>query len=246
MLKLLANWPAPSHVKALTTTRRYGNSKPPYDQNNLGLHVGDNPEQVLLNRCGLIASLNLPKEPEWLLQTHSTHCINVDNDITRNADAAITHEPNRVLAIMTADCLPIMLCNQQGTEIAAIHAGWRGLVNGIIENSIAKLKSHPTNLMAWIAPSICQACYEVGDEIRSTILSKYEALEACFMPSPQSTQHTPKWLANLPQIAEEILKRLTINAVYQSNVCTFEQKEYFYSYRRMPQTGRIATLIWFI
>ena len=246
MLKLAANWLAPSHVNTVTTTRGYGNSKPPYHHNNLGLHVGDDPEHVLANRRGLITSLHLPKEPEWLLQTHSTHCINVDNDITRNADAAITHEPNRVLAIMTADCLPIMLCNQEGNEIGAIHAGWRGLVNGIIENSIAKLKSHPTQLLAWIGPSICQACYEVGDEVRRAILSQYEGLEACFIPSSQSTQHTPKWMANLPKIAEEILKRLAINAVYQSNACTFEQKEYFYSYRRTPQTGRIATLIWFI
>lgn len=245
MLNLVANWPAPSHVKALTTTRSLGYSKPPYDQNNLGLHVGDNPEHVLLNRRGLITSLNLPQEPEWLQQTHSTLCINVDNEITRNADAAISHEPNRVLAIMTADCLPIMICNQQGTEIAAIHAGWRGLVNGVIENTVTQLKSHPKDLMAWIGPSICQACYEVGDEVRNTILRKYECTGQCFMPSSQTTKHTPKWLANLPHLAEQILKKLAINAIYQSNMCTFEQKEYFYSYRHTPQTGRIATLIWF-
>lgn len=246
LLNLVANWPAPSHVRALTTTRQHGNSQAPYDHNNVGLHVGDNPEHVLLNRRGLITSHNLPTEPEWLIQTHSTHCINRDNDLSRNADAAITREPNRVLAIMTADCLPIVICNQQGTEIAAIHAGWRGLVNGIIENTIAKLISHPKDLMAWIGPSICHTCYEVGDDVRCTILSKYESTEKCFTRSPQTTPINPKWLANLPQLAEEVLKKLHINAVYQSNMCTFEQKEYFYSYRRTPQTGRIVTLIWFV
>ena len=246
MLNLVANWPAPTRVKTFATTRKPGNSESPYDQNNLGLHVGDDPKKVEANRRGLKTLLNLPKEPEWLQQTHSTDCINVDIETNRNADAAITHESNRVLAIMTADCLPIMLCNQQGTEIAAIHAGWRGLVNGVIENTVAKLKSDSSDLMAWIGPSICHNCYEVGDEVRNTILSRYQQSETCFNPSQQSTITAPKWLANLPKLAETVLNKLGIEAVYQSKMCTFEQTEYFYSYRRSPQTGRIATLIWLI
>jgi polyphenol oxidase len=246
LLHLTANWPAPNNVKALTTTRSPGNSLPPFEKNNLGTHVGDNLEHVLANRRELITSLNLPNEPQWLVQTHSNYCVDLDEEITAHADAAITRQPNQVLTIMTADCLPIMLCNNKGTEIAAIHAGWRGLVNGIIENSITKLKSSPTDMMAWIGPSVCQACYEVGDEVRRTVLTQYAFTEKCFTPSTHSTQANPKWQANLPLLAEKILKKLAIKAVYQSNMCTFEQEAYFYSYRRSPQTGRIATLIWFI
>ena len=246
MCNFVANWPAPSHVKALTTTRKHGHSKAPYDHNNLALHVGDHSEDVQANRHELITSLQLPKEPEWLIQTHSTDCVLVDKEMSRHADAAITKEPNCVLAIMTADCLPILLCNQQGTEIAAIHAGWRGLVNGVIENTLAQLKSHPNELMAWIGPSICQACYEVDDAVRRPFLVKHPFAKGGFKPSLSFSNDGAKWLANLPDLAEKILKKNDVDAVYQSSMCTFEQKEYFYSYRRASQTGRIATLIWLI
>lgn len=239
MANLYANWPAPANVNALTTTRLDGFSQAPYDSNNLGLHVGDNITHVEANRRALINKFKLMNAPQWLEQTHSTHCVVIEEEITRQADAAITRQPNQALAIMTADCLPIVICNNEGKEIAAIHAGWRGLVNGIIENTLNKMQSMPNSLMAWIGPSICQSCFEVGDEVYAAFQQHYPFTTCAF----QSQQE--KWLANLPYIAELILQHQLIGAVYQAKTCTFEQKNRFYSYRRETQTGRMATLIWF-
>lgn len=250
LLKIDANWPAPSNIKAITTTRRSGHSKAPYDSNNLALHVGDHESNVLKNRLQIKETFYLPSEPQWLNQTHSTRCVNVDEDQCREADASVTRNPHQVLAIMTADCLPILLCNQEGTEIAAIHAGWRGLVNGIIEQTLRSLKSKPQELLAWIGPSICQACYETGDEVRAHYQKNYPQHQdnlhhQFFTPSPNSTPQQLKWFTNLPGLAEEILHQLQVDAVYQSKQCTFEKQDDFYSYRRAAQTGRIASLIWF-
>ncbi|STY26481.1 Laccase domain protein yfiH [Legionella taurinensis] len=236
---LIADWPAPATIRALTTLRHSGFSQPPYDKNNLGLHVGDNPEHVLRNRRELVDSLRLPGEPAWLDQTHSTTCVVVEENHNRRADAAITRDKQQVLAIMTADCLPILLCNRQGTEIAAIHAGWRGLVNGIVENTVQAMQSQPADLMAWIGPGICQSCYEVGDDMRSQFKSRYD------FSLPAFQKKDSKWLADLPGLAALVLENLSIPTVSKSNLCTFEQKNDFYSYRREPQTGRMATLIWF-
>lgn len=237
--KLLANWPAPANIHALTTQRYPGFSQAPYDTNNLGLHVGDEEQQVLLNRSVLAETLQLPAQPAWLEQTHSNHCVIVEEESNRRADAAITRSNQQVLAIMTADCLPILLCNQQGTEIAAIHAGWRGLVNGIIENTVAKMHSPPADLLAWIGPGICQACYEVGHDVLTEWTKHYSFAAQAFKAQGK------KWLANLPLLAELILNQMSIFNVFHSQVCTFEQKNAFFSYRRAPQTGRMATLIWF-
>ena len=163
--KLSANWKAPTNIQAFTTTREGGESKTPYTSNNLGTHVGDNLDDVEHNRNKLITRFELPSTPFWLNQTHSTHCVLAEADGSRDADAAITRTPNRVLAIMTADCLPILLCNKAGNEVAAIHAGWQGLLNGVVENTLAQMESTTNELIAWIGPSICQACYEVGQEV---------------------------------------------------------------------------------
>ena len=151
---LLSNWPAPINIRALTTTRLGGESLPPYDNNNLALHVGDNADHVLKNRLALVNSLHLPGEPIWLEQTHSNHCVVVEDEPNRVADAAITRCKQFPLSIMTGDCLPILLCDKAGTEIAAIHAGWRGLVNGIVENTLSKMLNHSETLIAWIGPAI--------------------------------------------------------------------------------------------
>ncbi len=239
MPNLLANWPAPPSIRALTTTKISGHSEPPYDSNNLGFHVGDNEQHVRANRLALVNALRLPNEPIWLEQTHTNHCVVVESDTNRVADAAVTRHQELPLAIMTADCLPIMLCNDQGTEIAAIHAGWRGLVNGIVENTLAKMHSAPSSLMAWIGPAICQSCYQVGQEMHQAYIRQY--------PYTKDTFHHQgsDCYANLPKMAEMILNAQGINAVYQSKACTYELKNKFYSYRREAQTGRMATLIWF-
>lgn len=240
MHKITPNWPAPSNVHAFTTTRAHqGYSAPPFESFNLALHVGDQPAHVHANREALIHSFGLPSSPVWLNQTHSARCTVVDDCLDRNADASVTATPNTVLAIMTADCVPIILCRRDGTEIAAIHAGWRGLANRIIEETLSKMQSKPSELMAWVGPAICQACYEVGDEVYEGCLTPYPFCEPAFKP------HQGKWLADLPEMAGLVLHQAGIQDVYFSKICTFEQKNTLYSYRRAPKTGRIATLIWF-
>lgn len=239
MTTRLANWPAPSNITALSTTRLSGFSVTPYDKNNLGYHVGDNPDHVSKNRSQLKELLQLTTEPAWLEQTHSTTCIIPEHEDSRNADAAITRCATHPLVILTADCLPITLCNKQGNEIAAIHAGWKGLFNGIIENTLSKMNSDASDLLAWIGPAICQKCYETGEEVYQAFTEKYPLSANAFQPTKT------KWLANLPKIAELVFNLHGVTSVYQSDLCTFELKKEFYSYRREAQTGRIGTLIWF-
>ena len=236
---LHSEWPAPPSVHALSTRRYPGASLPPFDGNNLALHVNDNPEHVQTNRQALVESLQLPGEPEWLNQTHTNLCVLVEQDSNRNADAAVTRKADTVLAIMTADCLPIVICNEQGNEVAAIHAGWRGLANGIIENTLAMMESPRDELMAWIGPAICGACYEVGDDVRDAYLNAWE------FSDPYFKARDGKWLLDLPGVAKNVLLELGLGAVYPSLECTFEKKSDYYSWRRDVQTGRIATLIWF-
>ncbi len=239
MDNIFPNWTAPANIGALTTTRSDGFSKSPFDSNNLGFHVGDVEEDVRQNRERLRVGLSLPNEPAWLEQTHSNRCVVVEDESLRTADAAVTRHPNYPLVIMTADCLPILLCNREGTEIAAVHSGWRGLADGIIENTLAKMHSSPSSLLAWVGPAICGSCYEVGDDVLQAYVRIYPRAEDGFLP------HGERKLANLPKIAEWVLNDLGISAVFQSNACTLEQKSNFYSYRREGQTGRMATLIWF-
>lgn len=234
----MANWPAPKHVHALTTTRLTGQSKPPFDQNNLALHVGDEPLSVNANREALMQTLKLPHTPAWLNQTHSTRCVFVEEETDRDADAAITRSRGLPLAILTADCLPIVLCNHEGTEIAAIHAGWRGLVNGIVEQTLSRMQSKSNHLMAWIGPAICRTCYAIGDEMQQAYLERYPMTATLFELRGQ------QYHADLPKMAEMILKEQGVHQVFQSDRCSYEEQRQFYSYRRDGQTGRMATLIW--
>lgn len=234
----VANWSAPANVRALTTSRVGGYSQSPFDKNNLALHVGDDAEHVQRNRQSLKQRLLMPNDPVWLEQTHSTHCVMVDDDNNRNADASITRRPNTPLAIMTADCLPILLCDRNGTEIAAIHAGWKGLAYGIVEQTLQKMESQPETLLAWIGPAICQRCYQVGREMEEAFTNRYSFVSSAFEHKDNSCY------ADLPGLAELILKSHGVEAVFQSKACTFERDDAFYSYRREAKTGRIATLIW--
>ncbi len=236
---MIANWPAPHNISALTSTSKGGQSVGNFTSNNLGLHVGDDGPVVLANRKQLADSLGLNNELIWLEQVHSTCCVVVEEDDNRVADAAITRSPNYSLAIMTADCLPIVLCNKAGTEIAAIHCGWRGLVNGIIENTLAKMQSKGEQLMAWLGPAICPKCFEIGEEVKQQYLSRYP------FTAPSFIEQGAQLFADLPGMAELILNSLGVVDVYQSGACTYESKNQFYSYRREAKTGRMATLIWF-
>lgn len=232
------NWPAPSHVHAVCTLRKPGLSQPPYDAFNLALHVDDHPSHVLANRKQLCEVLKLQQEPAWLTQTHSTTCVVIEETTQRDADAAITRTSKHCLAIMTADCLPILLCDKKGREIAAIHAGWKGLAHGIIEQTLSKMHTPATDLLAWLGPAICGKCYEVGEEIYHIFAKRQWVDSKTFRPYQQ------KWLANIPAIATQILKKLNVQAIYSSELCTFENPAHFYSYRRDGITGRIATLCW--
>lgn len=235
-----AQWPAPTHIRAITTTRMGGVSEADYAAFNLAQHVGDNQEHVATNRQILSDILQLPSEPIWLEQTHSTRCVNVDTpQFDINADAAVTRQQDKVLAIMTADCLPILICDQQGTEIAAIHAGWRGLANGIVDNTVGMLQSNLSDCIAWLGPAICGRCYATGAEVLDHFVSQYSYAGQAFK------QVENQWYVDLAQMTTLILNDLGIRAVYPSHSCTFENNSQFYSYRRAAQTGRIATLIWF-
>lgn len=232
------DWPAPAHIRAVSTTRVGGHSLAPYAGLNLGLHVEDETQLVLANRQQLQTLIDLPQEPFWLNQTHSTTCLVVEEATSREGDASITKKIHQPLVIMTADCLPILLCDKEGKEVAAIHAGWRGLAHGIVEQTVAKMQTPATKLLAWLGPAICGQCYEVGHEVRDTFLSRYPFGEQGFKP------HQQKWLANVPALATLILQSLGIQNICHTQQCTFEKEALFYSYRRDGQTGRMASFIW--
>lgn len=237
---LIANWTAPNNILALTTTKLTGFSHGAYANNNFGLHVGDDASNVHANRHELKQRLSLPGEPIWLNQTHSTDCVIVkDAAVSINADAAVTSNQSFPLAIMTADCLPIVLTNNSGTEIAAIHAGWRGLLNGIIENTLNKMQSMRESLIAWIGPAICGNCYATGSDVVLAFKSKHD------FASLAINHKNSQFYLSLSKMAELILISQGVSQVFQSNACTFEDENTWYSYRKAAQTGRMATLIWF-
>lgn len=234
------NWSAPNNVHAFTTTRLGGVSQAPYDSFNLADHVGEDEAIVAANRAILKTALSLPNEPIWLEQTHSTIVLPATpNNRGKKADAAFTNAPNQVCAIATADCLPILLCNKTGTHVAAIHAGWRGMAHGIIENTVTALQTK--NLCVWLGPAIGPSEYEVGEEVKQEFISADPNATTAFTPSPQG-----RWLANLYQLARLRLQRLGINEIFGDDYCTFTDKNLFYSYRRDgAKTGRMVSLIWF-
>jgi len=234
-----ANWQAPSSIHACCTTRRGGGSVAPFDSFNLGLHVGDRDTDVIENRRLLRESLALPSEPCWINQTHGVHVVTLEQDSDRDADAAITREPGKVAIVMTADCLPILVCNRAGSEVAAIHAGWRGLQAGVIEATIAALHSPAQDLMAWIGPGISQDCFEVGDDVHAAFIDRLANAQACF-----SANRPGHWLCDLAGLAESVLRTAGIDEVTRAPYCSYSDADLFYSYRREPVTGRMASLIW--
>lgn len=236
---IIPQWPAPKHIKAYSTTRNGGMSVGRYASFNLGLHVGDKDAMVLYNRTHLQQLCHIPSEPKWLQQVHSDIAIDAAQ-ITANtaADASYTSKFNTVCVIMTADCLPILITNQKGSEIAAIHAGWRGLAAGIVENTLKQLNSPPQDLMAWIGPGIGPQHYEVGSDVYQHFASSPRDVSPAFLP------HEDKWLANMPKLAEQRLLAAGVQQIYHSNECTYSQPSKYFSYRREGITGRMATLIW--
>ena len=233
------DWPAPPGIQACCSTRRGGVSQAPFDSLNLGLHVGDCAEDVARNRDRLGEALRLPHEPSWINQTHSTFAITLEQDDARDADAAITREPGRIAVVMTADCLPVLVCNREGSEVAAIHAGWRGLQGGVIQGTISAMQSPPQQLMAWIGPGISQDYFEVGDEVYTAFVDADARALSCFIANRPG-----HWLCDLAGLAESVLRQQGVAVVLRSPHCSYRDSDLFYSYRRETTTGRMASLIW--
>tara|TARA_R110000868_G_scaffold8205_9_gene42840 strand:+ start:18346 stop:19107 length:762 start_codon:yes stop_codon:yes gene_type:complete len=234
------DWPAPDNIVAFTTTREGGASQAPYASLNLGDHVGDDTEHVASNRERLIAELNLPNTPAWLQQTHSTIAVEInDNYQLTEADASYTREPNQVCSVLTADCLPLLITNRDGTEVAAIHAGWRGLADGVIESCLNKLQSPMGELMVWLGPAMGPAVFEVQADVYDLFTQRNDNAEQVF-----TKLNKTKWLMDIYKLAQQRLKTQGIKAVYGGEHCTFSDKDKFFSYRRDGVTGRMASLIY--
>ncbi len=232
------DWPAPTHVHALITTRSGGVSSGPYANLNLGDHVGDDPATVAENRRRLRAAL--PADPVWLRQVHGKRCVDAAQTTTDNeADAAWTNVPGTVCAVLTADCLPILLCDDRGTVVAAAHAGWRGLAAGVIEATVRSMNTPGERLMAWLGPAIGPQHFEVGDEVRACFAAHDPQANAAFVP-----QGGGKWRCDLYQLARQRLNALGISRIAGADFCTVRDAGRFYSYRRDGVTGRMASLIW--
>lgn len=235
-----ANWHAPKHILAFCTTRQGGISQAPFDSLNLGAHVGDKKLDVEHNRQTISQAYQLPCQPLWLKQTHSTKAINSTEYVPNiEADAIISQTNNQVLAVMTADCLPILLCNQQGNEVAAIHAGWKGLSLGILRRTVEQMQSSNNTLLAWLGPCISQTHFEVGAEV----FDAFAKIDPNYQCAFYFNKQTQKYYANLQQLAINQLKTLNIRYYWQAPYCTYQDKERFFSYRRQKITGRMCSFI---
>jgi YfiH family protein len=235
------NWPAPANVKALQTTRVGGLSQPPYANLNLGTHVNDDPLTVAINRQ--LLSPHLPSEPVWVNQVHGTRVVDAaQTDCLEDADAAFTTHPDVVCVTMTADCLPVLLCDEAGTVVAAVHAGWRGLCDGVIESAVNKMATDNSKVLAWLGPAIGPQAFEVGDDVRQQFLQKDANAIHAFKPNGN------KWLCDIYTLAKQRLQRSGITQIYGGGVdedfCTLTDEARFFSFRRDNVTGRMASLIW--
>ncbi len=231
-------WPAPANVRAMQTLRKGGISDGVWSSLNLGDHVGDDEDHVAENRRRVGAML--PGAPLWLKQVHGLTV--ADADVATGvpeADAAVARQPGRVCAVMTADCLPLLLCDRAGSVVAAAHAGWRGLQAGVIEATVAAMRVQGAEVLAWLGPAIGPEAFEVGDEVRQAFVAEAPSADAAFR-----SHGTGKWLADLYSLARQRLAGCGVTAVFGGDFCTFGDAQRFYSYRRDGVTGRMATLIW--
>lgn len=237
-------WPAPSKIKSLVTTRAGGLSAAPYHSLNLGDHVGDDPNVVIANRALLRSCL--PAEPHWLKQIHSAN-VSTPKEPLEEADAIVSNMCDDVLAIMTADCLPVLFTNTAGTVVGAAHAGWRGLCSGVLENTVSKLQNleanlKPSDILAWLGPAIGPGAFEVGQDVLDAFVqSKVPFANNAFTPIADKPG---KYLADIYLLARSRLAAAGISNVYGGDFCTVSQADQFFSYRRDGVTGRFASLIW--
>ncbi len=231
-------WPAPQGVRALSTTRQGGVSGAPWASFNLGEHVGDDPAAVQANRQCLRDAL--PAEPRWLTQVHGTRCVDAAQAAPgEQADASFTRQRGVVCAVQTADCLPVLLCDENASVVGVAHAGWRGLAAGVIESTVAAMGEPGERLMAWLGPAIGPRAFEVGGEVRDAFLAHDARAADGFVAAPGG-----KWLCDIYLLARQRLAAQGIRRITGADFCTVNDGERFFSYRRDGITGRMASLVW--
>lgn len=235
-----ADWPAPPNVRAGTTLRRGGVSRNAYSSLNLGDHVHDLTAAVVENRRRFARECALPSSPGWL---HQTHSVNVTDGLPSRpdpgTDAMITRAENSVCAVLTADCLPVVFAAADGSEVAVAHAGWRGLCNGIVEATVAGMRTSPAEVLVWLGPAIAQSAFEVGSDVRDQFVARQVDAVSHFVENAHG-----RFQADLYGLARQRLAGLGINAVYGGDRCTFAEPDDFFSYRRDGQCGRMATFVY--
>lgn len=242
---LVPEWDVPSHVRALSTLRTGGASVGPYSSFNLARHVGDDPAHVQANRARLLSDARLPGEPLWLEQVHGTDVVvhagePASTAMPPRADAAVAFEPGRVCVVMTADCLPVVFADRAGTRVGVAHAGWRGLVGGVLETTVAALRVDPAEIVAWLGPAIGPDAFEVGPEVREAFVARDAANDAGFMRNAAG-----RYQADLYALAHMALARAGVRTVTGGGRCTQREAAQFFSFRRDGgRTGRMATLAW--
>jgi len=242
MRLIRANWDAPAQVHALTTTRLGGQSVAPYNGLNLGDHVDDLPEAVSANRQLLMQATGLERSPQWLQQVHGTDVVEAKDDAqVRTADSCFTARPGQGCIVMTADCLPVLFTNAQGTQVAAAHAGWRGLAAGVLENTLKTFNPND-EILAWLGPAIGPLAFEVGGEVKQVFVEEHAEAQSAFRASPTHPQD--RFLADIYHLARIRLAAAGVARVSGGDYCTFSDTENFFSYRRDGITGRMASLIW--
>lgn len=245
LILIRPDWPAPANIRALCTTRAGGASSPPWASLNLGDHVGDEAQHVLQNRLRLADACGLPSDAfGWLRQVHGTQIADLSvGDIAAipEADGSLTRSDHQACTILSADCLPVLLCDHSGTTVAAAHAGWRSLCDGVLENLVASMGLPGSKLMAWLGPAIGPQAFEVGPEVRAAFMAQDPHAGAAFSASGARAGH---YLADIYRLALQRLNALGVQNVYGGGFCTVADRHRFYSYRRDGKTGRMATVIW--
>ena len=240
-----ADWPAPPGLRALTTLRSGdGVSPPPFERFNLGLRCGDDPALAQHNRGLLAQWLELPSAPHWLRQVHGTHVLRCNTPPPAGgdepeADAVVTSVPGVVLAILTADCLPVVFAARDGREVAAAHAGWRGLAAGMLEATVAAMHTPAKEVLAWLGPAAGPQAYEIGAEVREAFVARDAGADTAFVPTRPG-----HWRVDLYALARRRLAAAGVTEVHGGGLCTISDPMRFYSHRRDGRSGRLATLAW--
>ena len=233
-------WPAPSNVRAWSTLRGGGASRGAYASLNLGAHVGDDAQHVAANREHVERELGLPGVPHWLNQVHGTTVVEVGSaGAVPTADAAFTRASGRICCVLTADCLPVLLTDRDGSVVAAAHAGWRGLAAGVLQNTVQAMAVPAREIIAWLGPAISVAHFEVGGEVRDRFVANDPGAAVAFEANARG-----RWQADLYALGRRALHAAGVEDVYGGDACTFAEADRFFSHRRAAPCGRMATLIW--